>query len=106
PGRQADDRVAAEALAALDGFEQAGVRAVGELQVDRQRRVEVGEDLAHDRDAGMAFSGGASEFVLRGHAAFPRGSGGQGLRQWQATIASLRRSPGNAGMRTRPWAAL
>ena len=54
PRRQADDRVAPEALAALDRFEQVGVRAVGELQVDRQRRVEVGQDLAHDRDAGVA----------------------------------------------------
>ena len=57
PRRQADDRVAAEALAALDRFEQVGVRAVGELQVDRQRRVEVGQHLAHHRDAGVAVSG-------------------------------------------------
>ena len=55
--RQADDRIAAEALAALDRFEQVGVRAVGELEVDRQRRVEVGQHLAHHRDAGVAGGG-------------------------------------------------
>src|SRR5690606_30200167 len=46
---QADDRVAAEALAAVHRLEQVGVRAVGQLQVDGQRRVEVGGHLAHDR---------------------------------------------------------
>ena len=34
PRRQADDRIAAEAFAALHRFEQVGMRAVGQLQVD------------------------------------------------------------------------
>ena len=101
PGWQADDRIAAEALAALDGFEQVGMRPVGELEVDRQRGVEVGQDLAHDGDAGVAFSGRLLEFFLRGHAAFPWNADGR-ERRWRATIASLRRQLGNAEVRTRP----
>ena len=65
---QADDRITTEAFAAFDRFEQVGVRPVGELQIDRQRRVEVGQDLAHDRDAGVAVSGLLLELFGRGHA--------------------------------------
>jgi hypothetical protein len=39
------------------------VRAVGQLQVDRQRRVEVGQHLAHHRDAGVAVGGKASKLL-------------------------------------------
>ena len=42
------------ALAALDRFEQVGVRPVGQLQVNRQRRVEIGQDGAIDRYAVVA----------------------------------------------------
>mgnify|MGYP003347578405 CR=1 FL=1 len=49
-----DEGVAAEALAADHGFEQIGVRPVGELEIDRQRRVEIGESLEHQRNAVMA----------------------------------------------------
>ena len=52
-GRQADDGIAAPGGAPLDRLEQEGVRAVGQLQVHRQRRVEVGKHLTHQRDAGM-----------------------------------------------------
>ena len=84
---QADDRVATEALAALDRFEQVGMRAVGQLQVHRQRRVEVGQDLAHDRNEFYAgVSGGTGAGTHAGHPSTDR----QGRRQrWrQATIAS------------------
>ena len=39
---QADDRIAPH-FAALNGFEQIGVRRIGQFQVQRQRRVEVGK---------------------------------------------------------------
>jgi hypothetical protein len=48
PRRQADDRVTTKALAAFDGFKQVGIGAVGELQIDRQRRVQVGQHFADD----------------------------------------------------------
>jgi len=49
-GRQADERVAPEPLAALNGFEQIRPRTIGELEVDGQRSVEVGEGFQHQRD--------------------------------------------------------
>ncbi len=64
--RQADDRVAAPFLAALHRFEQVGVGRVGQLQVDRQRGVEVGEGFAGERDAVVAGSGQTQEFFT-GH---------------------------------------
>ena len=51
---QADEGIAAEALAALHRFEQVGIGPVGELEVDRQRRVEVGEGFEVTRDAVVA----------------------------------------------------
>src|SRR5690606_33950191 len=57
PARQADDRVAPPVLATFDRFEQVGVWSVGELQVDRQRRVQVGQHLAHERNAGASGGG-------------------------------------------------
>jgi hypothetical protein len=53
-GSQADEGIAAEALAALHRFEQVGVGVVGQLEVDRQRRVEVGEGFERHRDAVIA----------------------------------------------------
>ena len=83
PGRQADDRVAAETLAALDRFEQVGVRGVGQLQVHRQRRVQVRKDLAHDRDTGVqagavAVSGVLVELFGRNQGGLPSGGSGRG----------------------------
>jgi len=54
-------------LAAGDRLEQVGVRTVGELQVHRQRCVEVRQHLAHDRDAVVALRGERGEFVLGQH---------------------------------------
>ncbi len=51
---QPDERIAAEALAADHRFEQVGVRLIGELEVDRQRSIEVGEGFQHQRDAVIA----------------------------------------------------
>ena len=56
-GRQADDGIAAPGLAALHRFEQVGMRTVGQFQVNRQRRVQVGQHLAHHGDAVMAGGG-------------------------------------------------
>ena len=60
--RQADERVAAEALAADDRFEQERVMLVRELQVQRERRVEIRERLEHQRDAVVALRRERAEF--------------------------------------------
>ena len=61
--RQADDRVAAPLLAAVHRLEQEAVGPVGELQVRRQRRLEVGRDGGGERYAGVALGAVALEFV-------------------------------------------
>jgi len=58
--RQADDRVAAPLLATSTDS-RVRVRAGGELQVGAERGVEVGEDLADDRDAVVALGGQGGE---------------------------------------------
>ena len=55
--RQTNDRVPAPFLAALHRFKQVGVGRIGQFQVDRQRRVEVGDGFAGKRNAVVAFSG-------------------------------------------------
>ena len=62
--RQADDRIAAEAFAAFHRFEQVGMRAVGQLEVHGQRGIEVGEDLAHHGNQGVAVCGQPVKGVL------------------------------------------
>src|SRR5690606_11441919 len=86
--------IATEALTALDRFEQIGIRTVGELQVDRKRRVQVGQHFTDDGDeivrgCAMAFSGQLLELLLRDQDGFPSGN-----RRWRygrrqrATIAT------------------
>jgi hypothetical protein len=66
--RQADERVAPEALAADDGLEQEALRlAAGQLEVQRQRRLEVGEGLEDQRDAVETLGGQALEFEFGDH---------------------------------------
>jgi hypothetical protein len=65
--RQADEGITAEALAALHGFEQVGVRAVGQLEVDREGRVEVGEGFQGQRNAVVALGGQLVEFGFGHH---------------------------------------
>ncbi len=72
--RQADDRVATEAFAAFDRFEQVGVRGIGELEIDRQRRVQIGQHFADDGDAGVTFSGVALELLAGNQDGFPSGT--------------------------------
>ncbi len=62
-----DEGIAAEALAALHGFEQVGVWRVGQLDVDRQRRVEIGKGLERHRDAVVAQTGEAIELGFVDH---------------------------------------
>lgn len=69
--RQADDRVTAPLLAALDRLEQVGVGLVGQFQVDRQRGVEVGQGFTGQGDTVIAGSGQTQEFFA-GHD-MPRG---------------------------------
>ncbi len=68
PAWQADDRMAAPVLAAFDRFEEIRVRRVGELQVHRQRRIEIGQHLARNRNAVVALRGERVELVLGDHA--------------------------------------
>ena len=63
--RQADERVAAEALAADDRFEQERVALLRELQVERKRRVEIRERLEHERNAVVALRGERAGIRLR-----------------------------------------
>jgi len=67
PCRQADDRMPAPGLAAFNGLEQIGLWAVGQLEVDRKRGVQIGQDLAHHRDAGVAFGGESGKGGGVGH---------------------------------------
>jgi hypothetical protein len=68
--RQADEGIAAEALAADHRFEQegvlAGVLALGQLQVQRERRFEVGEGFGDQGNAVVALGGQRFEFEF-GH---------------------------------------
>ncbi len=67
---QADEGIAPEALAAHHGFQQEGVRAavvrLRQLQVQRERRLQVGQRLGDQRDAVVALVGQRFEFEF-GH---------------------------------------
>jgi hypothetical protein len=65
-GRQADEGVASEALAAFDRLQQVGVGLVGELEIEGQRRVEVSQRFQRQRDAVVALLGKLIEFLF-GH---------------------------------------
>ena len=77
--RQADEAVAAEALAADDGFQQEAVLAVaigmGQLEIEGQRGFEVGKGLDQQRDAVIALGRKRFEFQFRDHG---RSSGSHG----------------------------
>ncbi len=88
PRRQADDGVAPEALPAFDRFEQIGIGAVGELQVDRERRVQVGQHFADNGNTGVTFSGLALELLCSDQDDFPSGTLWRGGRRQRATIAT------------------
>jgi hypothetical protein len=70
-GGQADEAVAAEALAAHHRFQQEAVAAValgvGQLQVQRQGGFEVGERLRYQWDAVVALQGQTLEFEFGDH---------------------------------------
>ena len=59
---KANDRVAAETLTALHRFEQIGVRAVGQFEVNRERGVEIGKGLERNGDAVVTFGGQPVEY--------------------------------------------
>jgi hypothetical protein len=65
---QADEAVPAEALAAHHRFEQEAVLAAArQLEVQRQRRFEVGKGLGDERDAVVALRSQALEFEFGDH---------------------------------------
>ena len=57
PAGQTDHRVTAPLLAALHRFQQVGIRGIDQFEVGTQRRVEIGEDFADQRDARVARAG-------------------------------------------------
>ena len=63
-GLGADEAVAGDAVAALHALEQEGVRGPGDLQVGRHGRVEIGGNLAVDRDQ-VAPAGHVADFLQR-----------------------------------------
>jgi len=64
---QSDERIASEPLAADDRFEQVAVARSRELQVQRQRSVEVGERRLDQRNAVQALRGERAELVFGEH---------------------------------------
>ena len=88
--RQADERVAAEALAADDRFEQERVALLRELEVERQRRVEIGERLEHQRNAVVAKCCERAEFAFGDHGN-PAGWDGETVRGGVLRCADARR---------------
>ena len=61
---QTDDGIAAEAFAADDGFEQIGIRLVGELEINRQRCVEIDQGFERDGDAVKTLRRERDEFLF------------------------------------------
>ena len=67
PCGQANNGITPEAFAPLDGFKQIGMRAVGQFQIDRQRGIEIRQDLAHDRNKCETVSSELIELSKRSH---------------------------------------
>src|SRR5690606_22382581 len=65
-GRQADDGVAPPLFAAMNRFEQIGIGPAGELEVSAEGGIEVGEDIAADRDT-VVIPGGQLRKKMRIH---------------------------------------
>src|SRR5882724_10445314 len=63
-GRQADEGIAAETLAALHRLEQIGIGLVGQLEVNGKRGIEIREGFEHNRDAVESLRGELREFLL------------------------------------------
>ena len=95
--RQADEAVAAEALAAHHRFQQEAVAAavlgVGQLEIEGQRGFEVGEGLDHQRDAVVALRAEALEFEFGDHGV---GSPSAGDATWSPVVIHMR--GGRVGM--------
>ena len=67
-GRQSDERVSSEAFAADHRLQQERIARGGELQVQRQRGIEVRKRLEHERDAVVALGGKGAKFGFGDHA--------------------------------------
>ena len=65
--RQADKGVAAKTFAAHHGFEQVTEGAIGELEVDGKRGVQIGQQLLHQRDAVVAGGSLFAELLQGNH---------------------------------------
>src|SRR5690606_26715925 len=107
PCRQADDGVPAPGLPALDRLEKVGVWPVGELEVDRQGRIQVGVHLADQRDAVVALGRQGGEFSAAEHCGGVGGKGGD-YGRCAAPVATSMARPGCTAPRatrrdTGPW---
>jgi hypothetical protein len=79
PTGETDDGIPTPFLTAVDGLEQVGEGAVGELEIDAERCVEIGEDLAHQGNAVIALFRQGIE-LIGGHGAL-RNSDDTGVDQ-------------------------
>ncbi|EFH22811.1 hypothetical protein NEIPOLOT_01420 [Neisseria polysaccharea ATCC 43768] len=70
--RQADKGIAAETFATDNGFEQVGIGTVGEFEIEGKRRIQVGKEFLHERDAVVALGGLGLVFLLADHFCFPK----------------------------------
>ena len=61
-GIAADKRVAADMLAALDGFEEEGLALAADFVIGREGRFQIGQNAARDRDE-VSLAGQFQEFV-------------------------------------------
>ena len=59
---ESNERITPKTFATDYGFEQIGIRLVGELEVDRQRRVKIGKGLKHEGNAVVASKGQPFKF--------------------------------------------
>ncbi len=92
---QADEGIAPEALAAHHRFQQEGVRAaivrLRQLQVQRQRRLQIGQRLGDQRDAVVALVGQRFEFEF-GHersGRFAGWAGSAGRHAFRSTASAV-----------------
>jgi hypothetical protein len=98
-----DERIAAEPFAADDRFEQERIARVGELEVQRQRRVEIRERFEDERNTVVALRGERAELAFGDHAStFCCRTSSIGASLWLGRATRTRRLKRGAASATRP----
>src|SRR5690242_2262511 len=87
---QADKRITPEALPALHRLQQIGKRPVGKLEINGERRVEIGKGLQHHWDTVVALRRKCLEFGF-GHDSTPE----NGNKKEYGSVASGMPSTGS-----------